>query len=226
MIKPIVDYGRAPEQGRIRYGIKSNGYPKSITKFRFTSSDKVALTEVGEVHGGAIKPWKGTQYELLSDASEIKIVLPPDPLSIYYEHWQGSGCKRRCDGVTASIPVQTPDGADLVEVSCLCNKEGKLLCKPTTRLKVILPDVRFGGVWRLESKGGNAAEELPGMVDLIVQLQGVGLTHAEIALDQREGSGKKFVVPVLRLPVSMNQLAAKKAAELGAPTVLELGDGS
>ena len=76
-----------------------------------------------------------------------------------------------------------------------------MLCDPHTRLNVILPDVRFGGTWRIESKGWNASRELPAMINLIYSMQQQGMTVARLSLEKRKkisgGKTRNFVVPKL-----------------------------
>lgn len=218
-VKPIAEMGRAPEQGRIRYGIKTtsaNGktIPRSIRKFRFTSSDTVALDQIAVLYGGKVTPWENGQSEVVSSAEEIPIVLPPNPLGSgpTYELWKGSTCVRRCDGINCDVPSSTADGAELLEVPCLCNEKEQLDCKPTTRLSVILPDVRFGGVWRLDCKGWHGTNELPAMVSTVQQLQGQGLSRAYLALEPRKKGSKQWVVPVIRLSATPNQLMRAREA--------------
>ena len=231
-VKPISEMGRAPEQGRIRYGIKTTSQsgktiPRSIRKFRFTSSDTVALSQIAELYGGKVSAWENGQSEVVSSAEEIPIILPPNPLGTgsQYELWKGSMCVRRCDGVNAFVPCNTQDGADLVEVPCLCNEKQTLECKPTTRLSVILPEVRFGGVWRLDCKGWHGTNELPAMVATVQQLQGQGLSRAYLALEPRKKGSKSWVVPVIRLGASPNQLIAGQNSLSSAPPVAELEQG-
>lgn len=216
-VKPIADFGRTPEQGRIRYGIKTvsasgKAIPRSISKFRFTSSDITALNQISEIYGGTVSPWDNGQSEVVTNTNEIHIVLPPEPLGSgsQYELWKGATCVRRCDGVAAWIPANTPDGTELLEVPCLCEEQQKLDCKPTTRLSVILPEVRFGGVWRLDCKGWHGTNELPAMVHTVQELQGRGLSRAYLALEPRKKGSKSFVVPVIRLGATPNQLLQAK----------------
>jgi hypothetical protein len=231
-IVPIGHLKRAPEQGRIRYGMRVKGIPRSILKFRFTSSDAEAMHQIQQLYGGEVLAWEKGKYEILTNAAEIPIILPPDPLSQAYEMWQGSGCIRRCDGITCEIPIKTPDGSDLTEVPCVCDANQKLECKPTTRLNVVLPHVRFGGVWRLDCKGWFGGQELPAMVETILALQGKGMSHAFLALEQRDKPGKKFVVPVLRHGNTPMEMLAhgnqQQAAVLGSGSPVptpELGVG-
>jgi Recombination directionality factor-like len=225
-VKPIADMGRPPEQGRIRYGIKTTSasgktIPRSISKFRFTSSDVTALDQIAKLYGGQVRPWENGQSEVVSGSEEIPIVLPPNPLGDgpVYEMWKSSACIRRCDGITAWVPANTQDGAELLEVPCVCEEKQVLDCKPTTRLSVILPEVRFGGVWRLDCKGWHGTNELPAMVNTVQQLQGQGLSRAYLALEKRKKGSKQWVVPVIRLGATPNQLLlAKEAGVLEANT--------
>lgn len=231
-IIPINDlHRRIPEAGRIRTGVKTEKAMKALDVFRFTSHDKVALEQVAESYGGTVKPWSEPkaapgQFEVITEAPEIRIVLPPDPLggSPIYELWSGGGCERRCDGVTCVISTAGPEGPEPTDTPCLCVKQDAMKCDPHTRLNVILPDVRFTGVWRLDSKSWNVAHEFPGFVDLICTLQSRGLTRGVLRLEHRTsvalGKTRKFVVPVLGVDESMNALAA------GAASVSSLGVGS
>lgn len=218
-VQPISSMGRAPEQGRIRYGIKTTSasgktIPRSLQKFRFTSSDMVALDQIAQLYGGKVQPWENGQSEVVSSSQEIPIVLPPTPLGggPVYELWKAGGCVRRCDGITCWVPANTEDGAELLEVPCICDENQSLDCKPTTRLSVILPEVRFGGVWRLDCKGWHGTNELPAMVSTVQQLQGQGLSRAYLALEKRKKGSKQWVVPVLRLGATPNQLMQAREA--------------
>ncbi len=241
-VTPIKEMGRPPEQGRIRYGIKTMSQsgktiPRSITKFRFTSSDVTALDQIAQLYGGTVRPWQDGQSEVVSSSEEIAIVLPPNPLGDgpVYELWKSGGCVRRCDGITAWVPAAHPEGSELLEVPCLCDEKQNLECKPTTRLSVILPEVRFGGVWRLDCKGWHGTNELPAMVSTVQQLQGQGLSRAYLALEKRKKGSKQWVVPVIRLGATPNQLMQAREAgvleaetqpkELGSCATEEVWDG-
>lgn len=216
---------RLPQAGRIRLGHKVRARsgkpaPAKLRTFRFTSSDDKALTKVAELYGGDIRPWADRsspdRFELYTDASEIRVVLPPDPLggTPIFEMWEGGGNKRRCDGELCVVPRGAgPDGEDPMEVDCLCAREGRLSCRVTTRLSVVLPDVRFLGTWRMDSKGKNAAMELPGMVAGVQALDaGRGMVPAVLRLEERitwdEGKKKEYVVPVVGVDATPEELAA------------------
>lgn len=229
-IVPIADLTRRiPEAGRIRTGKKAGNRPTAIGEFRFTSHDRTALEQIAKLYGGTVQPWSDPkaadgQYEVLTDAPEIRVVLPPDPLggTPIYEMWGGGGCERRCDGVTCQRWQTGPDGPEQVDVACICAERDEMACKPITRLCVILPEVRFAGVWRLDTKSWNAAQELPGMVDMVRRLQDGGLPYATLSLKHRRsvvaGKTSKFLVPVLGVASSIEELAAGSAnvGSLGA----------
>ena len=108
--------------------------------------------------------------------------------------------------------MQTPDGMDIDTVPCLCETENSMACAPYTRLRVVLPEVRFGGVWRLESKGWNAANEMPGMAGMMEQMQAIGLAECHLILEKRSkvsgGQTKHFVVPRLTMDASPQEIMA------------------
>jgi hypothetical protein len=101
---------------------------------------------------------------------------------------------------------------DIDTVPCLCETENSMVCAPYTRLRVILPEVRFGGVWRLESKGWNAANEMPGMAGMMEQMQAIGLAECQLVLEKRTkisgGQTRHFVVPRLTMDASPQEIMA------------------
>jgi hypothetical protein len=231
---------RLPDAGRIRIGVKgSKGQPQKLDRFRFTSTDPVALEQVADLYGGQITPWSDPkagagQFQVITEAREIRIALPPDPLgnTPIYELWTGGGCARRCDGEVCEMLTSGQDGLDLQQVPCICDAKGELACKVTTRLSVLLPEIRFVGVWRLDTHGWNAAQELPGMVELIRTLQDRGVVRGLLRVEERvqvlAGQTRKYMVPVLGIDESVEALAAGSArlGALGASTPLpELGSG-
>lgn len=221
---------RLPTAGRLRFGDKSGnrGAPKALDKWRATSRDQTAIEQLAAVYGGTPRPWKGApgrerQWEVYTDTSELSVLLPPNPLGDgpIYELWSGGGCLRRCDGESCETSQQGPDGAESVMVPCICAAQDDLECSVKTRLQVILPDVRFSGVWRLDTGSWYAAHELPGMVDMIVQLQEQGrITRALLRLEVESKPGKNYVVPKLGLASTADELAA------GAATVGALAQGN
>jgi hypothetical protein len=246
-IVPIADMNRrAPEAGRIRLGVKSGRAMKSIDTFRFTSPHQSAIERIAEIHGGSPKPWSDdrarikNQWEVITPVNTLEVILPADGLSVWYEKWGGGGCERRCDGVTVTTVQLRGDDVDEVQSPCICVAKNARECDPHTRLNIILPNVDFFGTWRLESKGWNAAAELPGMFDLIQSIAASGkMVQAELSVHTREtvtaGKKRKFIVPSLAVRATPQELASGgansgPALARGGPAPVshagELGPGS
>ena len=210
---------RAPEAGRIRLGVKSGKAMKSIETFRFTSPHQASIEHLARIYGGTARPWsdpkanKG-QWEVITEANRIEIIVQPEGLSLWYELWSGGGCARRCDGETVQTPSRDPN--EMYDQSpCICNAKGVSECRPYTRLNVVLPAIDFAGMWRLETKGWNAAHELPGMFDMLTALRESGapvrgFMHLEQRTSTRAGKTKHFVVPTLSMGASPNELIEGK----------------
>jgi hypothetical protein len=246
-IVPVTQMARRlPQAGRIRIGVKAKGQngkeaPRSIDTFRFTSADRTALDQVAAIYGGIVKPWADPlaapgQFEVITEASEIRVALPPDPLggSPNYELWGKGGRARNCDGETCEMLVAAQDGIDQQICPCICWANNVRECSLITRLSVLLPEIRFIGVWRLDSKSDAAAHELPGMVELVQSLQARGIVRAILRIESRRqavaGKTRQYKVPVLGLDDSVEALAAGMASlgSLGASSsapVAELGSG-
>lgn len=244
MSRPVVPIAllarRIVEHGRIRLGVQGNRGPRSIDTFRFTSPDKEAIETIAQRYGGEVKPWspkKGrNEFEVITEASSIPIALPPEPLgnTPIYELWSAGGIQRRCDGKQVEIPTRTPDGLEMIEQDCICDAKGTMDCKPITRLRVILPELKFAGAWRVETGSWDAAHEMPGMVEVIRALQGKGLMRALLAIDKRtevkDGKTRHFNVPILRLDDSLDDLeqglALMPGLAPGPAKALEAGDSA
>ena len=230
---PLVSLNRIPEQGRIRTGVKTERAMKALDTFRFTSSDEDAINQLADIYGGVVEKWKPPrskqqQWEVITRSNELRVFLPKDSITVWYEVWSGGGLSKRCDGVTMQVPVKGPDGVDLEDEPCSCNAGLQQSCVPYTRLKVILPEIKFGGVWRLESKGWNAANELPGMARMLEQLNSMGIVEGRLSLEQRSkttgGQTKHFIVPRLSTDTSPIQIlsGAATVSALASTTVAEL----
>lgn len=232
---------RAPEAGRIRMGEKTAKAMRSLDTFRFTSPQRDLVAAIAGLYGGTVAQWNEPkakikqQWQVTIDAKEIDVYLPADALSIWYELWAGGGCQRRCDGVDCTIPVQTgPQDWEMQNVACICDGKQIMECKPYTRLNVIIPNVPFAGVWRLETKGWNAAHELPGMADAISTLQGTGrMVGATLGVERRDemvnGRKQSFVVPKLAIKQTALELqqghADASALALNGTPMPALGAG-
>jgi hypothetical protein len=234
-IKPIMLQRRMAEVGRIRIGetkVSKNGktYPAKLDRLRFTSASKPLLDQVAAAYGGQVREWTPAnggpaQWEVITDADRVPVIVPPASVSQYMESWSGGGCQRRCDGETELL-----SGTD-----CICTRTEKMECKPTTRLSVMLREIPGVGVWRLESHGWNAAAELPDTAEFLARAG--GYIPASLYLKPQrtivEVNGKPqtadFVVPALEVEgVTPAQLLAggsgPAAIRGGGRAALESGD--
>jgi hypothetical protein len=219
-VQPFIVQRRYRELGRIRIGEKGEkGQPVKRDTFRLTSLAPDLLERAAGLWGGAVQVWEGaptqgTQWELATEATELPVLVPPQDLgrSQYMELWSGGGVKRRCDGQTELLSGR----------ACLCNPDAPE-CSITTHLLLVLPQIPDLGVWRLTSRGFNAAAELPSTVALLGQVYDEGqMPGAKLAIEHRtskvEGQTRHFVVPVLRVPYSLQELAGGETHQ-GVPVL-------
>ena len=242
-ITPISQISRRPpEAGRIRLGekVKTRGggeRPASIDTFRFTSPHKDAIEKLAEMYGGTVEPFAdpkiaGSQWQVKTTTNKIEILVWPDGLSTWYELWSGGGCQRRCDGETAEVPGPN----ELQQVPCICQRKGQAECDPHTRLQVVLPNLDFYGMWRMQTKGWNAAHELPGMFEMVIGLAQAGrMVRAHLNLEQRKqvknGQTRNFVVPTISVAATPDELlsgggVARPQLDAASSPSPELGSGT
>ncbi len=217
---PILDLQkRARELGRIRLGVqetftKRNGEqgtrPAKLDRFRFTGHSQTLITKIAELYGGEPREWTpagGTQqWEVISDTARVPIMVPPQPVSQWYEFWTRAGCQHRCDGQRNVLTDEPCDPED--------PKHVEAVKKPTTRLNVVLRDVEGIGVWRVETHGFNAAIELPDVAEFLAAAG--GYVNGWLSLEQRTSieqtdQGPKtrhFLVPIIEVDVTPAQLMA------------------
>lgn len=237
-ITPITELGRRiPEAGRIRMGVKvplksgKGSRPSALSTWRFTSQHRELIDDIAAHYGGVARPWHddgaspADQFEVITEASSIRVLVVPDGININYELWSGGGCKRRCDGVEVEEPQMVgPSDYEMVRNPCICHAQGMRECEPHTRLLVLLPEFSFAGAWRFESKGWNAAQELPGMYDMINAVHQRGsMIDAMLSIQSEERmtpTGKRnFKVPKLSVRNTLLEVAAGAAG-------LQIGQGS
>ena len=218
---------RPPEHGRIRFGKKVTSQggkerPTALETWRFTSPDRDAVEQLAALYGGECRSWEDPkaspqhQFQVETNASRIQVWLPnEDSYSVAYEQWGGKGLERRCDGETCSFAGI--GGA--IERPCVCADQAVQTCKPYSRLNVILPQIRFGGVWRLEVKGQAFAHEAPGMIEAITRLQSGGMVRVDLLLTRRtardaQGKTMHFVVPQVSVAVTPEEMLSGGAKVL------------
>jgi hypothetical protein len=207
---PIIDIQkRARELGRIRIGhtqpTKSGKTrPAKLDRFRITSQSRPLVERVAALYGGTVEEWTPANggpsgWEVITDSARLPVLVPPQPVSQYYELWSGGGCMRRCDG-QREILSESP---------CLCDPDPEdRECAPTTRLNVVLREVEGIGVFRLESHGYYAAAELPAVAEMLAQTS--GYVSAWLALEERTakrgGQTRRWMVPTLEVDITPAQL--------------------
>lgn len=214
---------RLPQHGRIRTGefAKGKKFPTSLKHFRFTSPDKGAIEHLAHTYGGTVQPWKNPkanppeQWQVTTTSDVIAVSLVPASVKLNYELWGNGFLRRRCDGVDcfARKPGNPPTE---VVMACICNTKGNVECSPVTRLNVVLPGLPFKGTWMLQSNGWNVFSEMPGVAALLENMASGQLIDAHLRLTsrQKDGGQRKFVVPVIELPESLQELADGKRDQM------------
>lgn len=206
--------------------------PTSINTFRFVSTDEGAIRQLAEQYGAAAQQaWPEAKpgqvnvdsdgkFDVVTNTNEIDLILADDPLggTPIYEAWgSGSRCLRRCDAdatsqTACSLLHQEDVNGDITvwrdDVPCQCILNQERLCKPTTRLSVILPGVRFAGVWAYKSGSWDVAREFQQMLAILQEAQARGLKQAKMRLEQRHKPGKNYTVPVLFFDGTVVELMA------------------
>lgn len=185
-ISPRIVQTRLPMVGALRYGYstpKGNGkQPMTLEIWRPTSPNRDVIVELAELYGGEPREWvdgKRREWEVFTKTNAIEVFVPRQRIDPYLEAWDAGVLRRRCDGETERLrakPCQCLQGCRIpgrpehdFESSLLargkCPCGGVRICKPTTRFSVLIADIHAAGVWKVESRGWNAAAELPGMAE-------------------------------------------------------------
>ena len=227
-MSPILDIQRRhAELFRIRLGerrVAATGHERPAAldgQIRITSPSAEVIEAVSDAYGGVTSAW-GDQYQVYVDRSELPIVvLPGQSCQQWWEQWRHKAggmpvCTHRCDGETN---YQTGE-------SCTCPPveeriaDREHFCNPTTRLWIILPEVKVMGAGRLETHGMVAAETLPQSVLVLQRALGRGeLVPATLRIRRVESSGRSYVVPqveVVGLSLAELSGAAARSPQLPA----------
>lgn len=233
------------ELGRIRTGHstphpdpKKRPQAQRSATFILSSHSREYIERAAALYGGNAEEWtpqgsKIAQFRVITEARELRAILPPgDPLSQSNELWSGGGCQRRCDGVTEQLSRRP----------CLCLAEhgetwheqpAGSVCKPTSRLNVMLADLPDFGVWRLETHSYYAADAMAGGIDAVLAAtDGKSPMPLRMWIEQREvkrrGKTKRFpvvmvvpAIPSLRHALSgpLSMAAALDPATIERPAI-------
>jgi len=220
------------EVGRIRLGATETAQgsrgaynkPVKLETFRLTSRSRELIEEAALLYGGECAPWQpqtggAQQWQVFTERRSIAVIVPPEPVSQFYEAWAGGKCQRRCDGSRELIN----------DVPCPCGPDpSQRRCKPTTRLSLMLAEMSGIGVWRLETHGYYAAAELPAVADLLSAAG--GNVSARLEMEERQAMvphptkqgeevATRFMVPVLHVqhtPAQLVQILGSNGTELRA----------
>lgn len=214
--------GQQVPTGRTNHKDEPTYRPEKLDRFRLTSASRPLIERVAELYGGDVREWDNNgsrQFEVITAATRLPVLVPPQPVSQYFELWSGGGCQRRCDGVTELLKDRP----------CPCDPDPEQReCKPTTRLNVILRDVEGIGVWRLESHGYYSAVELPEVAAFLAHAG--QYVSAWLSLEQRtairDGKTRRWMVPTLEVDVTPAALLSGDGAtgQIGpAPSAIETG---
>lgn len=183
-MSPILDIQRrVHEIGRIRLGAarKDTTRPgRPLETFRFTSNRRDLLEHVSAAHGGNITTFGDNQYDVVTEADTLDVLIPPEDVSFsqWWEQWTGGGCVRRCDGHREVLN----------DTACVCMVENERRCDAVTRLSVLLPDFQTFGVWRVETHSWYAAGELKSAIELalgMADMRGEHLAYGTLRIEAR-----------------------------------------
>lgn len=178
---------------------------------------------------------RGPEFEVITTRAELPVLVPAQMIDPNLEFWGRNLKMRHCDGKTERIKgtpclCQQWNNHDhkywdgrcqLCGVSerwqgqphthqfdhqgecetCGCTR----ICKPTTRVNVMIPGVPGIGVFKVESHGINAASELPTLADMIAATPVPLPAHLGMRPEERirmtrsgEIETRHFYVPELR----------------------------
>jgi len=200
-VRPIDLQRRLVEVGRIRCGEKGpKGEPRRLGTFRLTSRSRSLVERAARIWGGRPTEWRspdGDQWQVVTETTELPVLVPASPSTVSraYEAWSGAGLLRRCDGTSEFV-----SGGP-----CLCRDGEEMVCVPTTRVSLVLPDLGQVGAWVLVTRSWNALAELGGTEDVLAAARPGALLPGVVRLEQRarvarvdgKPQTRRFVVPVV-----------------------------
>lgn len=208
---------RLRELGRLKLGEDLGDRPTQLETWRLTSAHEHLIAAAAVQWGGQPNP-TDTGWEVTTESKTLEVLLPPQDVaaSQFWEHWTAGGLQRRCTGSSLiEYDDSEPDGFRKV-APCVCDEEnGPRVCRPTTVLRVLLPQLPDLGTWRLVSRSLFAATELPASAAIISRSYFPEPAPATLSIEKRSskkpGSGRRdFVVPILGSTSSLAELYGQK----------------
>jgi hypothetical protein len=196
---------------------------------------------------------QGPEWEVVTESRELPILVPPQPIDPNYEFWGNRVKLRLCDGRTEMIRkteclCQRWDNHQHKYWNGNCNICGvaedwggpphehryefgycstcgcRRPCKPTIRVSLMIRGIAPVGVFKLESHGINAAQDLPGFADIIAQtpiplpgtltMRYVDQSHVVVTDGGERTEARQFWVPQLVFPWLTPDMAYTGAAQL------------
>lgn len=200
--------------GRFRSGMQTAaGRPMSISEWRVTSGDRVALEQVGEILGVVSGPqeWSTKSQEtleLMTTSSTVRVILDgEDSIRSGLILWgRGNQPIRKCDGVTqlepnAGEPCQCPSDMNERREAA---KSG-LGCDVNVQLTFALADGAGPslGLWRFQSSSWGLAREINTAHNDLAKIES-GRALAELSLVQvsyetRAGQRREYTKPTITI---------------------------
>lgn len=194
------------EVGKIKAGVEDGDHPSVLETWRLTTRYRDLADTAAAAFGGVVTP-DGAGWQVITSTGDLPILLPPQDIAAgqWWELWGGGGLLRRCTG-TAIVQTDQTDPAGYRKIGpCLCDEENApRACKPTTVLRVIIPELPEVGLWRFTTRSIHAARELPATADILWRLSRAPYAAAFLTLERRHTKktgqpGRRFTVPILRL---------------------------
>ena len=189
---------RTASIGDIRIGLpkghaaNTTNHVAKLSTLRFTSPVEHMIKAIASLYGGEPTRWqhpnRGPQWEVITSATDIPVMVPRQLIDPWYELWgqtEGKngrkspvGCLRRCDGQHEVIR----------NTECLCDPH-KRECKPHTRWVLGLAQLQGTGVWTCRSTGMNAAAEMSGeLADWVAKIPHGVRVPARLTLTERSST--------------------------------------
>lgn len=213
------------ELGKLKLGEETADRPRALDTWRLVSRDRNLIRAAYQLYGGNPRDNGDGTFEVITETADLEVLIPRQDVAAnqWFEHWQAGGLQRRCTG-TALIEFDANTEAGYRKIApCLCDEENaaERTCKPTTVIRVVLPELPDVGIWRLTTKSIYAARELPGVIGLILSATTDLLAPAVLGIDSRTQKAPGQPPHHFKVPVIRSQGTIKALLAGSTPTALE-----